>query len=38
MAKKDAFLAGEVTMEFPYEPATFRDEQATGTMFHRFQA
>jgi len=38
MAKGDAFLAGDVTIEFPYEPATFWDEQATGKMFHRFHA
>jgi hypothetical protein len=36
MVKLDAFLAGDVSVDFPDERATCRYEQATGTVIRRF--
>lgn len=32
----DAFLAGDVYIDFPYEEAMFRFEKATGKIYRRF--
>ncbi len=32
----DALLEGDVYLDFPYESAKFRREQATGKVFRRF--
>ena len=34
----DAFLPGDISIEFPYENGAFRYEQATGKMSRRFYA
>ena len=36
MVMMDTFRAGDVYIEFPYESATFRYEQATGKVFRWF--
>lgn len=32
----DAFLAGDVYIDFPYEEAMFRFEKSTGKIYRRF--
>ena len=36
MVSLNAFLAGDVYIDFPYEDAKFRYEKRTGTVFRRF--
>ncbi len=36
MVAMDAFLQGDVYIDFPYEDAKFRYERATGRVFRRF--
>ncbi len=35
-SRMDAFLAGDVYLDFPFESAKFRYEKATGKVFRRF--
>lgn len=36
MVAMEAFLAGDVYIDYPYEDAKFRYEKATGKVFRRF--
>jgi len=36
MVALDAFLAGDVYIDFPYENAKFRYEKKTGKVYRRF--
>ena len=38
MVMMNAYLAGDVSIDFPSERATIRNEKAAGNIFHRFQA
>ena len=36
MVAMDAFIAGDVYLDFPYEDAKFRYDKKTGRVFRRF--
>jgi hypothetical protein len=36
MVSMDAFLAGDVYIDYPYEDAKFRFEKQTGKVYRRF--
>jgi len=36
MVTMDAFMAGDVYLDLPYESAKFRYDKSTGTIFRRF--